>query len=79
MKDSMQDDFLKQSIDLLNGSSALQDLVIKPLKRRIFPIMAIAGIVNLLVVVLLFYILSQLTRLQGLVSPVPSLLASTSP
>ena len=72
----MQDDFLKQSIDLLNGSSALQDLVIKPLKRRIFPIVAVAGIVNLLMLVLLFYILSQLTRLQA--SSVPSLVLGST-
>jgi len=66
MKDSisLHDEFLKQSIDLLNGSNALQDLVFKPLKRRIFPIVAVAGLVNLLILVLLFYILSQLTHLR---------------
>ncbi|AUT18989.1 hypothetical protein DSLPV1_018 [Dishui lake phycodnavirus 1] len=65
MKDSIHDEFLKQSIDLLNESNALQDLVIKPLKRRIFPFVAVAGLVNLLILVLLFYILSQLSHLKS--------------
>lgn len=68
MKESI-DDLTNQAIDLVLENDALQERIVKPLRRKILPYAICAGLTNIIVLILLLYLVQRLSRLQGLQKP----------
>ncbi len=63
MKESI-DDLTNQAIDLVLDNDALQDRIVKPLKRKILPYAACAALTNVAILILLVYLALRLRVLQ---------------
>ena len=63
MKESI-DDLTNQAIDLVLENDALQERIVKPLKRKILPYALCAALTNIAVLILLVYLAQRLSLLQ---------------
>jgi len=63
MKESI-DDLTNQAIDLVLENDALQERIVKPLKRKILPYAACAILTNLGMLILMIYLARRLAVLQ---------------
>ncbi|ABY27991.2 hypothetical protein OtV5_189 [Ostreococcus tauri virus OtV5] len=68
MKESI-DDLTNQAIDLVLENDALQERIVKPLRRKILPYAVCAGLTNMIILILLVYLAQRLARLQALQTP----------
>jgi hypothetical protein len=68
MKESI-DDLTNQAIDLVLENDALQERIVKPLRRKILPYAICAGLTNMAMLILLMYLAQRLARLQALQKP----------
>jgi hypothetical protein len=53
-------DLTNQAIDMMLKNDALNERVITPLKKKLFPFVACVGLFNMILLVLLIYIASNL-------------------
>jgi len=70
MKESI-DDFTNQAIDLVLENDALQDRIVKPLKRKILPYVACGVLMNVIMFILLVYLARRLSLLPLHTLPLP--------
>ena len=63
------DDLTNQAIDLVLENDALQERIVKPLRRKILPYAVCAGLTNMIILILLVYLAQRLARLQVLQRP----------
>ena len=63
MKESI-DDLTTQAIDLVLENDALQERIVKPLKKKILPYALCAALTNIAVLILLVYLAQRLSVLQ---------------
>ena len=70
MKESI-DDFTNQAIDLVLENDALQDRIVKPLKRKILPYVACGVMMNVIMFILLVYLARRLSLLPLHTLPLP--------
>ena len=70
MKESI-DDFTNQAIDLVLENNALQDRIVKPLKRKILPYVACGILMNVIMFILLVYLARRLSLLPLHTLPLP--------
>lgn len=63
MKESI-DDLTNQAIDLVLENDALQERIVKPLKRKILPYAVCAALTNMFILILLVYLAKRLSVLQ---------------
>ena len=68
MKESI-DDLTNQAIDLVLENDALQERIVKPLRRKILPYAVGAGLTNMIILILLVYLAQRLARLKALQTP----------
>jgi len=68
MKESI-DDLTNQAIDLVLENDALQERIVKPLRRKILPYAVCVGLTNMIMLILLVYLAQRLARLQALQKP----------
>ena len=70
MKESI-DDLTNQAIDLVLENDALQDRIVKPLKRKILPYVACGVLMNIIMFILLVYLARRLSLLPLHTLPLP--------
>jgi len=63
MKESI-DDLTNQAIDLVLQNDALQERIVKPLKKKILPYALCAVLSNILMLILLVYLVQRLDFVQ---------------
>ena len=63
MKESI-DDLTNQAIDLVLENDALQERIVKPLKRKILPYAMSAALINIAILIILVYLAQRLSVLQ---------------
>ena len=68
MKQSI-DDLTNEAIDIVMQNNALQERIVKPLRRKILPYAVCAGLTNMIMLILLVYLAQRLARLQALQKP----------
>jgi hypothetical protein len=63
MKQSI-DDLTNQAIDIVTKNSALQERVVEPLRKKIFPYLICVTLFNIVMFILILYMARRISKMQ---------------